>query len=216
MYKIISRTLTTRLIGLNDSRLRTPSLPVAADQFGTAELSQLVRRMRREMQREGGCGIAAPQIGVNLRLFIVELPTLLDTEDDASREKIKVDDGESLQAVPFTVCVNPTLDDAGGEDGSTFVWESCLSVPGKVGLVPRRARVAMACRDLLGRRVRVEATGFHAAMLQHEVDHLDGVLYTDRIPPERAEADLYDAEGIPPERAREGTMTGTWKMYTLS
>jgi peptide deformylase len=134
--------------------------------FGTADLRSLVADMDDTMRALDGAGLAAPQIGIALRVVIFEVsrnPRYPDAEE-----------------VPYTVLVNPVLEPLGDEkeDG----WEGCLSVPGMRGLVPRHRRLRYRGRDIDGRPIDRVVEGFHARVVQHEVDHLDGVLYPMRIP----------------------------------
>ena len=143
--------------------LRQVARPVT--EFGTAELRELVRDMDDTMRSLNGAGLAAPQIGVSLRVVIFEV----------TRNPRYPDVGE----VPYTVLVNPELTPLGDEteDG----WEGCLSVPGLRGLVPRHRRLRYRGVDLEGRLIDRTVEGFHARVVQHEVDHLDGILYPMRL-----------------------------------
>jgi peptide deformylase len=121
--------------------------------------------MEDTMQHMDGAGIAAPQIGVSLRVVIFGVganPRYPDAEQ-----------------VPYTVLVNPTLTPIGGEmeDG----WEGCLSVPGMRGVVPRYSRLHYTGFDQYGKPMDRMVSGFHARVVQHECDHLDGILYPMRI-----------------------------------
>ena len=133
--------------------------------FGTPELERLLTDMLDTMEALDGAGLAAPQIGVPLRVVIFGVkrnPRYPDAEE-----------------VPYTVLVNPLIRPLGAEleEG----WEGCLSVPGMRGLVPRHARIAYQGVDQYGAAIEREASGFHARVVQHECDHLDGVLYPMRI-----------------------------------
>ena len=143
--------------------LRQVARPVT--EFGTPELRELVRDMDDTMRSLNGAGLAAPQIGVSLRVVIFEV----------TRNPRYPDVGE----VPYTVLVNPELTPLGDEteDG----WEGCLSVPGLRGLVPRHRRLRYRGVDLEGRLIDRTVEGFHARVVQHEVDHLDGILYPMRL-----------------------------------
>jgi peptide deformylase len=143
--------------------LRQVARPVT--EFGTRELRELVRDMDDTMRSLDGAGLAAPQIGVSLRVVIFEVvgnPRYPDV-------------GE----VPYTVLVNPELTPLGEEteDG----WEGCLSVPGLRGRVPRHRRLRYRGVDLDGGPIDRTVEGFHARVVQHEVDHLDGILYPMRL-----------------------------------
>ena len=136
------------------------------ERFGTPELAALVRDMMDTMAHENGAGLAAPQIGESLRVVIFGVsanPRYPDAEE-----------------VPFTVLVNPvvTFLTEETEDG----WEGCLSVPGLRGVVPRRTRLRYRGCDERGNAIERVAEGFHARVVQHECDHLDGILYPMRMP----------------------------------
>lgn len=143
--------------------LRQVAEPVTA--FGTRELEDLIRDMDDTMRSLDGAGLAAPQVGVSLRVVIFEV----------QRNPRYPDAGE----VPYTVLVNPALTplDDEREDG----WEGCLSVPGLRGLVPRYRRLRYRGYDAEGRPLDRTVDGFHARVVQHEVDHLDGILYPMRL-----------------------------------
>jgi peptide deformylase len=151
------------VLKLGDPRLLEKARPVAA--FGTPELQSLLADMRDTMAHLDGAGLAAPQIGVGLRAVIFGVhrnPRYPDAEE-----------------VPDTVLINPVLEPIGDElvDG----WEGCLSVPGMRGLVPRFRRLRYRGVDETGAPIDRTVEGFHAVVVQHEVDHLDGILYPMRI-----------------------------------
>ncbi|MDR5171429.1 peptide deformylase [Methylobacillus flagellatus] len=134
-------------------------------QFDTPELHALIKDMEDTMAHLNGAGIAAPQIGVSLRVVIFGVghnPRYPDAEQ-----------------VPYTVLINPTLTPIGEEleDG----WEGCLSVPGMRGVVPRYQRLHYTGYDQYGNPIDRLVSGFHARVVQHECDHLDGILYPMRI-----------------------------------
>ena len=137
----------------------------AVEQFDTPELHALIRDMEDTMEAMNGAGIAAPQIGVSLRVVIFGVganPRYPDAEE-----------------VPYTVLVNPELTplDEEMEEG----WEGCLSVPGMRGVVPRYSRLRYIGFDQYGNPIDRTVSGFHARVVQHECDHLDGILYPMRI-----------------------------------
>jgi peptide deformylase len=134
-------------------------------QFDTSELHALITDMQDTMQAMDGAGIAAPQIGVSLQVVIFGVgqnPRYPDAEQ-----------------VPYTVLINPTLNFVGDEmeDG----WEGCLSVPGMRGVVPRYTRLHYTGFDQYGNAIDRLVSGFHARVVQHETDHLCGILYPMRI-----------------------------------
>jgi len=143
--------------------LRQVARPVT--EFGTPALRELVRDMDDTMRALDGAGLAAPQIGVSLRVVIFEV-----------RQNPRY---PQAGEVPYTVLLNPVLTPLGDEteDG----WEGCLSVPGLRGLVPRHRRLHYRGYDLDGAPIDRTVEGFHARVVQHEVDHLDGILYPMRL-----------------------------------
>jgi peptide deformylase len=151
------------VLKMGDPLLLQQAKPV--EQFDTPELHALIADMQDTMAAMNGAGIAAPQIGVSLQVVIFGVgknPRYPDAE-----------------AVPFTVLINPQLTVQGEdtEDG----WEGCLSVPGMRGLVPRFKNLHYRGKDQFGNEIDRSVTGFHARVVQHEVDHLLGVLYPMRI-----------------------------------
>ncbi|HWA13329.1 MAG TPA: peptide deformylase [Burkholderiales bacterium] len=151
------------VLRMGDPRLIQPSAPVT--QFDTPQLHALIQDMEDTMRAKNGAGIAAPQIGVQLQVVIFGVghnPRYPDAEQ-----------------VPYTVLVNPALEPLGEEmeDG----WEGCLSVPGLRGVVSRHARLRYRGFDPYGRPIDRTASGFHARVVQHETDHLQGILYPMRI-----------------------------------
>ncbi len=151
------------VVKMGNQQLATPSLPV--EDILSANIRAIVKDMRDTMLDEGGVGIAAPQIGCNLRIIMFGF-------DDNARYPDE-------DPIPFTVLINPVIKFLSDEmvDG----WEGCLSVPGLRGLVPRFNKINYQGYDLDGQLITRTATGFHARVLQHESDHLDGILYPQRI-----------------------------------
>lgn len=148
---------------MGDPLLLQKAAPV--ERFDTPELHVLIADMQDTMQHMNGAGIAAPQIGESLRVVIFGVganPRYPDAEE-----------------VPYTVLINPVLTPLGDdmEDG----WEGCLSVPGMRGVVPRYSRLHYTGFDQYGQAIDRLVSGFHARVVQHECDHLDGILYPMRI-----------------------------------
>jgi peptide deformylase len=151
------------VLRMGDPLLFQRAQPVA--QFDTSELHELIRDMQDTMQAKNGAGIAAPQIGVSLRVVIFGVganPRYPDAEQ-----------------VPYTVLVNPMLEPIGEEMEEG--WEGCLSVPGLRGVVPRYKSVRYRGFDPYGNRIDRTVSGFHARVVQHETDHLEGILYPMRV-----------------------------------
>lgn len=151
------------LLRMGDPRLLEPSRPVK--KFRTAELKELIADMRDTMASLNGAGLAAPQIGVNLQVVIFGV-----------EENPRYPDAES---VPFTILVNPKLTPV--NDEMEEGWEGCLSVPGMRGLVPRFLNLRYQGQDENGKKIDRTVGDFHARVVQHECDHLAGILYPMRI-----------------------------------
>ena len=151
------------VLKMGDPRLLERSQPVEA--FGTAQLRELITDMRDTMAHLNGAGLAAPQIGVPLRVVIFGL-----TQNPRYPE---------AEEVPDTVLINPVITPIGEEIEEA--WEGCLSVPGMRGVVPRFVRVRYQGFDESGQAIDRSVQGFHARVVQHECDHLDGILYPMRI-----------------------------------
>ncbi len=131
------------------------------------DVRRLVADMRHTLADIGGAGLAAPQVHVPLRIVIFEVPTDADAED------------EGREPAPLAVLVNPEVEPLGDE--TAVDWEGCLSLPGLRGAVPRPSRVRYRALGLAGETIAREADGFHARVVQHECDHLDGILYPMRM-----------------------------------
>jgi len=148
---------------MGDPRLLEPSKPV--EKFDTPELHALLADMQDTMRSLDGAGLAAPQIGVGLQVVIFGIdhnPRYPDAE-----------------TVPQTVLINPTL--AAIDEELEEGWEGCLSVPGMRGLVPRYKNLRYRGFDQYGKAIDRTVSGFHARVVQHECDHLAGILYPMRI-----------------------------------
>lgn len=151
------------VLRMGDPRLLETARTVT--HFGTRELKHLVADMFATMEQQGGVGLAAPQIGVALRIVVFGF-------DESERYP-------DAPSVPVTTLINPEIEFLGDEMESG--WEGCLSVPGLRGLVPRHVRLRYRGFDESGQIIDRVAEGFHARVVQHECDHLDGKLYPMRI-----------------------------------
>ena len=152
------------ILKMGDPRLLRQAQPVTA--FNTPELHGLIADMAETMAAAHGAGLAAPQIGVDLQLVIFGT--------DAPNPRYP-----EAPVVPRTVLINPVITSLGDEEEEG--WEGCLSVPGLRGVVPRWKRIRYQGFAPDGNRVDREAEGFHARVVQHECDHLLGVLYPMRV-----------------------------------
>ena len=139
------------------------------DDPGSPETRALVADMMDTMERAGGIGLAAPQIGISKRVIIFYPPP--DTEERP----------ETLDGIDIRVLINPVITYLDDETDRTEDWEACLSVPGLKGLVPRHRRIRYQGVGLDGEAIDVTAEEFHARVVQHEFDHLNGVLYPARL-----------------------------------
>ena len=151
------------ILRMGDPRLLQVARPV--ERFGTPELFELIADMRETMADANGAGLAAPQIGVPLRVVIFGFERLARYPE--------------AEPVPPTVLVNPVIEPL--DDALEEGFEGCLSVPGLRGVVPRHARIRYHGHDAHGRAIDRVAEGFHARVVQHECDHLAGILYPMRI-----------------------------------
>lgn len=151
------------ILKMGDPRLLQKARPVT--QFNTPELRLLIDDMFDTMEHANGAGLAAPQIGVDLQVVIFGFDSNPRYPD--------------APMVPKTVLINPVLEPL--SDEMEEGWEGCLSVPGLRGVVPRHARLKYSGFDPMGNRIERVADGFHARVVQHECDHLIGVLYPMRV-----------------------------------
>jgi len=145
--------------------LREPARPVADP--GAPEILRLVRDMIETMEEAPGTGLAAPQVHVPLRVVVFKV----------TPERLAGEPGDEAQ--PLTILINPVIEPLGEE--TALGWEGCLSLPGLIGAVPRWSRIRYRAQSIDGTLIEREAAGFHARVVQHECDHLDGVLYPMRI-----------------------------------
>jgi peptide deformylase len=156
--------------------LRQRALSLTVEQIRSREIQKLIESMRECMHEAPGVGLAAPQVGLALHLAVIE-----DREDyhkDVSEALLQE---RERKPVPFHVIVNPVLEEVGDEKAEFF--EGCLSLSGFSALVPRARAVRVSCLDERGEAKVIEASGWYARILQHEVDHLNGTLYIDRMRP---------------------------------
>ena len=151
------------ILKMGDPRLLEKSKPIK--DLNAVDLDQLIQDMIDTMEANDGAGLAAPQIGINIQLVIFGFK--------------KNDRYPDAEEVPFTVLINPKITPIGDEieDG----WEGCLSVPGLRGVVPRYKKISYQGIDQNGKKIERKVDGFHARVVQHECDHLFGILYPMRI-----------------------------------
>jgi peptide deformylase len=152
-----------QVLRMGDPRLLRVAKPV--EHLDTPELHALVADLFDTMADRNGAGLAAPQVGIDLRVVIFGFESSPRYPD--------------AEPIPPTVLVNPVIEAL--SDAEQEGWEGCLSVPGMRGWVPRHARIRYRGFDASGRPIDRVATDFHARVVQHECDHLDGILYPRRI-----------------------------------
>ena len=154
------------ILKMGDPRLLRKAQPVPENQWDSDQLHLMVADMFDTMRAVNGAGLAAPQIGVDLQIVIFGTGTINPRYPDSP-------------LVPQTVLLNPVITPLGPEEDNG--WEGCLSVPGLRGLVPRFSRIRYTGVDIYGDTIDRTVEGFHARVVQHECDHLIGVLYPMRI-----------------------------------
>jgi peptide deformylase len=148
--------------------LRARASAVSPAEIASPRMQQLIDDMFETMQEYAGIGLAAPQVHAGIRLFVAGL-----------REAPVGDEMPAGEEMPYVVLINPELKPAAPEVEEG--WEGCLSIPDLRGRVPRAVSVDVAALDRQGRRIRFRASGLAARVIQHETDHLDGVLFVDRM-----------------------------------
>lgn len=148
------------IVRMGDPRLYRKCRPIEA--FDTKDLHDLISDIQDTMQENNGIGLAAPQIGVDLRLVIFGL-----------------EDAQQAEEIPRTILINPELTPLGDEMNDD--WEGCISIPDMTGLVSRYTHLRYKGYDQYGKVIEREVSGYHARVVQHEVDHLDGILYPSHI-----------------------------------
>ncbi|HLK11831.1 MAG TPA: peptide deformylase [Candidatus Binatia bacterium] len=172
-----------RVAQLGHPVLRRIAAPVPPEGIGAPEVQRLIDDMLETMAEYDGAGLAAPQVRVSSRILVYGVES-----------NPRYPEAES---VPLTVLINPEvtpLTDDEAED-----WEGCLSLPDLRGKVPRRTRVRVEAWGRDGRRLGFTAAGFHARVVQHECDHLDGIVYVDRMRSMQTLAFVRELRRHPPE-----------------
>jgi peptide deformylase len=163
------------IVECGDPLLRQPADPVDPAELRGSKFQLLIAQMRATMEAAPGVGLAAPQVGVAIQLAVLqdgpERWGQLTAAERAARER---------DELPFTVLVNPVLQPAGDGAQASF-YEGCLSVPGLTGVVARHRSVRVEALDEYGQPVEHVFTGWAARIAQHEIDHLQGRLYLDRV-----------------------------------
>jgi peptide deformylase len=156
--------------------LRTRAKPLEPADIKSARIQQLIDDMFETMQEYQGVGLAAPQVHESVRLFVAGFaPRVSGADRDADDDE----DDEEEERVPLMALINPEIAIVG--DDIADDWEGCLSIPEIRGRVPRAREIKVKAYDRRARRIEINARGFTARVIQHETDHLDGVLFLDRM-----------------------------------
>jgi peptide deformylase len=155
--------------------LRQPTRALSPEEIRSKEIQKLIEHMRETMRGAPGVGLAAPQVGLSLQIAVIE--DRKEYHKDVSADQLTL---RERRPVAFHVLINPRIQNA--QDGQTAeFFEGCLSLPGFFALVPRSRSVRVECLDHRGKSKTIEASGWYARILQHEIDHLHGNLYIDRM-----------------------------------
>ena len=172
----LTLTKESRVLQVGDPVLRGQCQRLSNDEIASEAIQELIRLMRETMRAAPGVGLAAPQVGVPLQLAVIEDRAEYHKDIPAARLTER-----ERRPVPFHVIVNPTITSYGRPD--VEFYEGCLSLAGFSALVPRAAQVHVACLNERAEPTVIEARGWYARILQHEIDHLNGALYFDRMLP---------------------------------
>jgi peptide deformylase len=168
------KTMRLKIVQVGEPVLRAQARQLTREEIVSDEIQRLIRDMRETMRDAPGVGLAAPQVGIPLQLAVIEdreeLLSSLPAEELAEKER---------KTVPFQVIINPEIILLGDE--TSDFYEGCLSLSGFSAVVPRARRVRVAYSDEHGGLQSLEAFGWYARILQHEIDHLRGRLYIDRM-----------------------------------
>jgi peptide deformylase len=164
------------IVQAGDPVLRQQARPLSLDEIQSTAIQQLISDMCETMRAAPGVGLAAPQVGLPLQLAVIE--DAPEYQANATSEELSE---RQREIVPFHVIINPILTLEPGTPLEFF--EGCLSVDGWMALVPRAAAVRVEALDGNGRDVTLTVSGWHARILQHEIDHLHGTLCIDRMDP---------------------------------
>ena len=158
--------------------LRAKARSLHPSEIRTPKIQQLIDDMFETMKEYQGVGLAAPQVHESLRLFVAGFPPAI-ADEDADELDPEDDDDENDEDVPLMAVVNPEIEVVTRE--TVEDWEGCLSIPDIRGRVARARQIRVRAYDRTGRKIEMQASGFTARVIQHETDHLDGVLFFDRM-----------------------------------
>ena len=163
-----------KIVQVGEAVLRGTARPLTPDEIGSDEIQRLILDMRDTMRDAPGVGLSAPQVGIPLQLAVIE-----DKEEYLKGISLEDLQERERRPVPFQVIVNPTITVT--SEKTLDFFEGCLSLPGFSAVVPRAQTVRVQCLNERGQPRTIEASGWYARILQHEIDHLLGNLYIDRM-----------------------------------
>ena len=162
------------LLQVGEPILREKARALSHEEIASERIQQLIHSMRETLHAAPGVGLAAPQIGESIQLAIVE--DLAESMKEVPQEDLAL---RERRPVPFHVIINPCITSLGKENVEFF--EGCLSLEGFMALVPRAREITIECLDEHGNKRTIHASGWYARILQHEIDHLNGTMYIDRM-----------------------------------
>lgn len=163
-----------KLLQVGEPVLRQEARPLTQEEITSPSIQELIVSMLETLREAPGVGLAAPQVGVPIQLAIIE--DLGEYHHDLSQEELAE---RERRPVPFHVIINPQIKPIGNH--SVEFFEGCLSLSGFVALVPRARQALVECLDQNGEPQTIRASGWYARILQHEIDHLQGTIYIDRM-----------------------------------
>ena len=196
--------MALKIVQAGEAVLRNQAGSLSEKEILSSKTQSLIEEMRETMRAAPGVGLAAPQVGVSLQIAVIE--DRVEYHAKATPEQLAE---RGRWHVPFHVLINPKI--VAREDGGVEFFEGCLSVEGYTAIVPRAHRVTVQFLNERAEPVRVEAEGWYARILQHEIDHLNGLLYTDRMHPQTfCNMENYERlwKGVPTERALKELSVG--------
>jgi len=166
--------MTLEIVQAGDPVLRQQGRTLTTDEIRSSQIQELIELMRETMREAPGVGLAAPQIGESIQLAVIE-----DREEYIETLTAEQLANTQRAAVPFHVIINPKLTVV--DNSSAQFFEGCLSVDGYLAVVDRALKVRVECLNERGDAITINAEGWYARILQHEIDHLNGILYVDRM-----------------------------------
>jgi peptide deformylase len=165
-----------KIVSVGEPGLRTSSQALSREEILSPRIHDLIEHMRETIRDAPGVGLAAPQVGESIQLVVIE--DRVEYHKTLSGAELQERD---RREIPFHVLINPVIEAVG--ESTTSFFEGCLSLPGYTALVSRARQVRVSALDHHGESSVIEASGWYARILQHEIDHLHGALYIDRMDP---------------------------------